>query len=132
MAKTTPVIVSTIKSSGTVKAALAARMMQHDGAASAQPIIEFAQTVSWEQPSHGSMSPFCRALPLLAALSCRDPRAEANIAQAMTEVGTTLALVQQDYALLQSEVDSLRQVVARQDTIITRLASMAGLPLQQR
>ena len=50
----------------------------------------------------------------------------------MTEVGTTLSLVQQDYALLQSQVDSLRGVVARQDTIISRLASMAGLPLQPR
>jgi hypothetical protein len=69
---------------------------------------------------------------LVLVAGCRDPRAEANIAQAMTEVGTTLTLIQQDYALLQSEVDSLRQVVARQDTIITRLASMAGLPIQQR
>lgn len=70
------------------------------------------------------------ALILLAG--CRDPRAEANIAQAMTEVGTTLTMVQQDYALLQSQVDSLRQVLARQDTIIARLASMAGLPIPQR
>ena len=75
--------------------------------------------------------PFC-VLVLLAFVSCRDPRAEANIAQAMTEVGTTLTLLQQDYALLQHEVDSLRQVVARQDTIISRLASLAGLPIQQR
>jgi hypothetical protein len=71
-------------------------------------------------------------LLLLALAGCRDPRAEANIAQAMTEVGTTLTLLQQDYSFLQSEVDSLRQVVARQDTIITRLASMAGLPLPPR
>ena len=75
--------------------------------------------------------PFC-VLVLLVFVSCRDPRAEANIAQAMTEVGTTLTLLQQDYALLQHEVDSLRQVVARQDTIISRLASLAGLPIQQR
>jgi hypothetical protein len=73
-----------------------------------------------------------RVLALLAFVSCRDPRAEANIAQAMTEVGTTLTLLQQDYAFLQQEVDSLRQVVARQDTIISRLASLAGLPIQQR
>ena len=78
------------------------------------------------------MSRSIRVLPLLALLSCRDPRAEANIAQAMTEVGTTLTMVQQDYALLQSQVDSLREVVARQDTIIGRLASLAGMPLPQR
>lgn len=69
---------------------------------------------------------------LVFVVGCRDPRAEANIAQAMTEVGTTLTLLQQDYSLLQNEVDSLRQVVARQDTILSRLASMAGLPIQQR
>lgn len=73
---------------------------------------------------------------LLAATStlagCRDPRAEANIAQAMTEVGTQISSMQQDYAILQGQVDSLRGVVARQDTIILRLASMAGLPLTPR
>lgn len=72
------------------------------------------------------------ALLLVVVTGCRDPRAEANIAQAMTEVGTTLTLIQQDYSFLQNEVDSLRQVVARQDTIITRLAALAGLPIQPR
>ena len=71
-------------------------------------------------------------LTLAGALGCRDPRAEANIAQAMTEVGTTLTLLQQDYAALQSQVDSLREVAARQDTIIVRLASLTGLPLPPR
>ena len=69
---------------------------------------------------------------LLFLSSCRDPRAEANIAQAMTEVGTTISQMQQDYGLLQGEVDSLRQVVARQDTIIGKLATLAGLPIQPR
>jgi hypothetical protein len=68
----------------------------------------------------------------LALSSCRDPRAEANIAQAMTDVGTQLSAMQQDYAILQSQVDSLRTVVARQDTILGRLASMAGLPMPPR
>lgn len=68
----------------------------------------------------------------LLLLSCRDPRAEANIAQAMVDVGTQISMMQQDYAQLQSELDSLRTVVARQDTIIVRLASMAGLPIQPR
>jgi hypothetical protein len=72
------------------------------------------------------------AAATLVLLSCRDPRAEANIAQAMTDVGTQLTAMQQDYAILQSQVDSLRGVVARQDTIIGRLASMAGLPYSPR
>ena len=82
------------------------------------------------------MSPTMRKAFVVAAAvlssSCRDPRAEANIAQAMTDVGTQLSAMQQDYAVLQAQVDSLRGVVARQDTILGRLASMAGLPIAPR
>ena len=78
------------------------------------------------------------ALPMRCALlfagflllaSCRDPRAEANIAEAMIQVGTQMSAMQQDYALLQQQLDSLRTVVARQDTLITRLASLSNMPL---
>jgi len=72
------------------------------------------------------------AFALVPLASCRDPRAEANIAQAMIEVGTQISQMQQDQANLQQQVDSLRTAVARQDTIITRLAGMAGLSLSQR
>ena len=65
-----------------------------------------------------------------ATASCRDPRAEANIAQAMTEVGTTIALLQQDYSDLQNQVDSLRGVVAKQDTVIRQLATLAGVQVR--
>lgn len=71
----------------------------------------------------------------LAALllsSCRDPRAEANIVQAMIDVGTQLSQMQQDQSLMQSQVDSLLQVVAFQDTIIRRLASHTGMPIASR
>lgn len=79
--------------------------------------------------------------PVLAALAalalggsgaCRDPRAEANIAQAMMDAGAQITAMQQDYAVLQWQVDSLRAVVARQDTLLGRLASMAGLPIPPR
>ena len=69
-------------------------------------------------------------MPLLA--SCRDPRAEANIAEAMIQVGTEISAMRQDFAVLQSQVDSLRGVVARQDTLITRLATLANMPVPQR
>lgn len=66
---------------------------------------------------------------VFAGLSCRDPRAEANIAQAMMEVGTTLSQIQQDLGEMHNTVDSLRTVVAKQDTIISRLANLAGVPI---
>ena len=69
---------------------------------------------------------------LMAATGCRDPRAEANIAQAMMDVGSQINMMQQDQSMLLYTVDSLRQVVAWQDTIIRRLASHTGLPIAQR
>lgn len=65
---------------------------------------------------------------LLALGGCRNPRVDANMAEALMQMGSQLSGVQQDYAILQSEVDSLRTVVARQDTIISRLAALANLP----
>jgi hypothetical protein len=70
-------------------------------------------------------------LALLLA-SCRDPRAEANIAEAMVQVGTEISAIRQDMAVLQMQVDSLRSVVARQDTLITRLATVANVPVAPR
>jgi len=70
---------------------------------------------------------FCLVLVSISLTSCRDPRAEANIAEAMVQVGTEISAMRQDYAILQNQVDSLRGVVARQDTIINRLASQANI-----
>jgi hypothetical protein len=71
-------------------------------------------------------------LSLAASLSCRDPRAEANIAQAMMDVGTTITQVQQDLGDLHNQVDSLKEVAARQDTVIRKLAEIAGVPVPRR
>ena len=71
-------------------------------------------------------------LAALAGLSCRDPRAEANIAQAMMEVGTTITQIQQDLGDLHNQVDSLKEVAAKQDTVIRQLANLAGLQIRQR
>ena len=75
-----------------------------------------------------------RALPILLLLalgSCRDPRADANVAQAMMDVGAQVSMLQQDQSILQGQVDSLLQVVAWQDTVIRRLASHTGLPMSR-
>ncbi|HEX7940071.1 MAG TPA: hypothetical protein VF483_13875 [Gemmatimonadaceae bacterium] len=72
------------------------------------------------------------AIVALAVLSCRDPRAEANIAQAMMDVGTNITQIQQDLGEMHNTLDSLRTVVAKQDTIISKLANLAGVPIPQR
>jgi uncharacterized lipoprotein YajG len=72
------------------------------------------------------MRPLGVLLATLFLASCRDPRAEANIAEAMIQVGTEMSALRQDYAVLQGQVDSLRGVVARQDTVLARLVSIAN------
>lgn len=78
------------------------------------------------------MRPLFVLLLCVLLTSCRDPRAEANIAEAMIQVGTEMSALRQDLAALQSEVDSLHSVVARQDTVISRLAAAANVPLPAR
>lgn len=75
------------------------------------------------------MRSICVILATILVSSCRDPRAEANIAEAMVQVGTEMSAMRQDYAVLQNQVDSLRMVVARQDTLLARLAALANVPL---
>jgi hypothetical protein len=59
----------------------------------------------------------------------RNPSADAATAQALTEIADQLGAMQQDNAALQNQVDSLRTVVARQDTVVRRLANLAGVPM---
>jgi len=85
-----------------------------------------------QRPDH-SMRPFVVLLAAVTVASCRDPRAEANIAQAMIQMGTEISGIQQDYAILQSQVDSLRNVVARQDSLIAKLSTALGnIPISPR
>jgi len=71
------------------------------------------------------------ALGSAAALGgcLRNPAADAAAAQALTEIGDQLGAMQQETATLQDQIDSLRTVVARQDTILRRLANLAGVPV---
>ena len=67
----------------------------------------------------------CAVIPLV---SCMNPRVQENMAQAMTEFGNEMVAMRQDLGDLQNTVDSLRQVAAKQDTIIGRLTTLAGIP----
>jgi outer membrane murein-binding lipoprotein Lpp len=63
---------------------------------------------------------------ILAGTACENPRAQAAVAQALNDAANEIGGLKNDVAQLQSDVDSLRQVVARQDSAITRI--VAGLP----
>ena len=59
---------------------------------------------------------------------CANPRVQENMAQGIIELGNELVAMRQDLSDLQNTIDSLRQVAAKQDTIIGRLATLAGIP----
>jgi hypothetical protein len=48
--------------------------------------------------------------------------------QAVLDLGMQLVQLREDNALLQAQIDSLRAVVAYQDTLVRQLAAAAGLP----
>ena len=59
----------------------------------------------------------------------RNPSADAATAQALTEIADQLGAIQQDNAALQNQIDSLRIVVARQDSVLRRVANLAGVTM---
>lgn len=58
--------------------------------------------------------------------ACGNPRAEAAVAQALNDAANEIGGLKNDIAQLQTEIDSLRYIVAKQDTVITKI--LAGLP----
>jgi septal ring factor EnvC (AmiA/AmiB activator) len=88
--------------------------------------------------THPLPAPRCRPRRVLGATLCivsamggclRSPAADAATAQALTQIADQLGAMQQDNAELQNQLDSLRSVVARQDTVLRRLANLAGVPM---
>ncbi|HET7631472.1 MAG TPA: hypothetical protein VFK16_04065 [Gemmatimonadaceae bacterium] len=60
--------------------------------------------------------------------SCVNPRTQTNMAQAVMDMGTAVQNMQQDLADATYQLDSLRAVVAYQDTLIQRLATLTHVP----
>lgn len=68
------------------------------------------------------------AATLIALAACRNPQADAYLSEQMRQMGDELNSARQQTAQMQADLDSLRGVVARQDTLLTKLAGMAGVP----
>ena len=69
------------------------------------------------------------AILMIASTSgCRSPQADAYMAEQLRQMADELNAARQQQAQIQSELDSLHTIVARQDTLLTRLAGMAGVP----
>ena len=70
-----------------------------------------------------SLRPLFAAAALLGAMSCTNPRAEAATAQALNDAANEIGGLKNDVAQLQTDLDSLRSVVARQDSVISRIVA---------
>jgi len=67
------------------------------------------------------------AMMLLA--SCANPRTEANVAQALNDAASEISGLKNDISDLQSQMDSLRTIVAKQDSTISRIAEVNHIPI---
>ena len=70
----------------------------------------------------------CAAVLLALSAGCRSPQSDAYLVEQIRMMGDELNASRQQASDLQSQIDSLRGVVARQDTLLTRIAGMAGIP----
>jgi hypothetical protein len=70
-----------------------------------------------------SLRPLFVAAALLGAMSCTNPRAEAATAQALNDAANEIGGLKNDVAQLQTDLDSLRSVVARQDSVLSRIVA---------
>jgi len=75
-----------------------------------------------------SMRLFLLVCVATSVAGCGNPRAEANIAQALTDAANEIGGLKNDLAQLQTDLDSLRSVVAKQDTVINRIAAANNIP----
>ena len=68
------------------------------------------------------------AAALTSVAGCRSPQSDAYLLEQLKQMADELNASRQQTADLQTQLDSLRVMVAKQDTLLTKLAGMAGVP----
>ena len=66
---------------------------------------------------------------ILATAGCATPKFQADVATQLRAAADEMQLQRQDMAMLQEQIDSLKVVAAKQDTLIRKLANLAGMPI---
>jgi outer membrane murein-binding lipoprotein Lpp len=77
-----------------------------------------------------------RTIPLVTVLcavilaaGCTNPRDQANMITALNDAANEVNGLKGDFTALQAQVDSLQEVIAKQDTTITKMAAFVNMPL---
>ncbi len=68
---------------------------------------------------------------VVVCTACPATRADVAMSEQIIQLGDGLNDMRQDYAALQEQVDSLRTIVAKQDSVIRQLANLAGVPFSR-
>jgi hypothetical protein len=74
-------------------------------------------------------------LPLVAlciATGCRSPMSDATMVEQLRQLADELNAGRQEAAQMHEQIDSLRTVIARQDTLLRTLAGMANVTVPPR
>lgn len=71
----------------------------------------------------------CFAAVFAAGCQAPQPAALETMGETVLQLGDAVSTLQQENAILQEQVDSLRTAVAKQDTALRRFANLAGMPL---
>jgi septal ring factor EnvC (AmiA/AmiB activator) len=79
------------------------------------------------RPTHRFALALVIVLPFVTA--CSNPRAEANTAAALNDAANEIGGLRSDIAQLQTQLDSLRTIVAKHDTSITHIAAVNNVPI---
>ena len=66
---------------------------------------------------------------LIIGAGCAASPADVNTAEQLVDIADAMNALRNDNAVIQDQLDSLRAVTARQDTIIARLAAQAGISI---
>jgi hypothetical protein len=66
---------------------------------------------------------------ILATTSCATPKFQADVATQLRAAADEMQVQRQEMMLLQEQIDSLKVVAAKQDTVIRKLANLAGLQI---
>lgn len=72
------------------------------------------------------------AVVAIAAAGCQqltNPTADVELQQSLYDLQDMLFQIQDESARLQSQVDSLQFIVARQDSTLRRIANLMGAPI---
>jgi len=95
--------------------------------------------ISSRVPRTGAPRTFATLLAVIAAAvvaGCQggmgNVGTDVSTGQAMLDLGQNMIQLREDDALLQAQIDSLRGVVAYQDSILRQLAALSGLSMRSQ